>query len=630
LTVVADELTTEQIAEMEFDEDLRDYLDVALAMTGFSKGTANVTPADRHKLLPILRHYAKDPHPFTSCVRDNRKRFGPRAEAICAVVKDLIVGNTRWRGKGKVYTPRALAASEVSYEDMVAEFALKSVPDEFVAFLEEVTEEEIGEMLEDITLAGQRPTKMGAPPDAPTSQGGPAGDNSTGAVESVGGIELPPANANYRPATDATQSCATCVHFQRHPEGDDGYCDLYKCSSDAKYVSDGWESGTPGANQTALSAITGEEGATGMLLSEVFLADGEVEPADAKQKTGPLWKTIARVGTWMFSPGKGQKPIPRPLVFTEDGDVYVGKDKIVVPLSELYRNFKAGAVEHVTIPTSHNDGVLENTGDVIDVRMVKDKEGKPVLQGLLNFTEPDVEGKVRRKSIKNVSSGILFDYIKKDTGHKFKAVLGHVALTNKPWLNGMAPFGVEASEEPATIMGFSEDVRANGGGDNGMSETLLERLGLSSEDEVESRLKELEALKAKDRERDIDLKCSEWEGEKKPAAAIVEARTILLADDGTLELHLSEGSKQVTVTPTDIVERMMKHVPAVDLSEDKSGGEGRASEGGAPPDDTKDENEKADLSADERVEATRLFMHDGKTEAEAIEIVKAKREKKND
>src|SRR4051812_9896833 len=42
---------------------------------------AQVGPDARYKLRGILKHYAKKAHPFAACVRDNRKRFGPRAEA---------------------------------------------------------------------------------------------------------------------------------------------------------------------------------------------------------------------------------------------------------------------------------------------------------------------------------------------------------------------------------------------------------------------------------------------------------------------------------------------------------------------------------------------------------------------
>lgn len=58
-----------------------------------------VTPEAKRRLRGILKHYATKPHPFRACVKDNRKRFGPATEGICAVVKDLIRGTTKWRGK---------------------------------------------------------------------------------------------------------------------------------------------------------------------------------------------------------------------------------------------------------------------------------------------------------------------------------------------------------------------------------------------------------------------------------------------------------------------------------------------------------------------------------------------------
>jgi hypothetical protein len=57
-----------------------------------------VTPENRKRINPIVRHYMKMAHPFTACVRDNTKRFGPeRAKRICAVVKDMGAGTTKWR-----------------------------------------------------------------------------------------------------------------------------------------------------------------------------------------------------------------------------------------------------------------------------------------------------------------------------------------------------------------------------------------------------------------------------------------------------------------------------------------------------------------------------------------------------
>lgn len=63
---------------------------------------AQVGPEERRRLAPLIKHYMSKPHPFTACVRDNTKRFGEeRAKRVCAVVKDLGAGTTKWRkGRG--------------------------------------------------------------------------------------------------------------------------------------------------------------------------------------------------------------------------------------------------------------------------------------------------------------------------------------------------------------------------------------------------------------------------------------------------------------------------------------------------------------------------------------------------
>jgi hypothetical protein len=68
-----------------------------------------VSPEHRKKINSIVKYYRKKPHPFRACVRDNRKRFGPRTEQVCAVVKDMAEGTTKWRKGGK----RSLSAAGV-------------------------------------------------------------------------------------------------------------------------------------------------------------------------------------------------------------------------------------------------------------------------------------------------------------------------------------------------------------------------------------------------------------------------------------------------------------------------------------------------------------------------------------
>lgn len=73
-----------------------------VARGGHSKGTANVSPSDVSNLKPLIRKYNKDPRGFfRGCVADNRKRFGPKTEEYCAVLKDTAKGTTGWRKGAK-------------------------------------------------------------------------------------------------------------------------------------------------------------------------------------------------------------------------------------------------------------------------------------------------------------------------------------------------------------------------------------------------------------------------------------------------------------------------------------------------------------------------------------------------
>ena len=81
-----------------------------------------VSPDARKRINPIVQHYRKSAHPFSECVRDNTKRFGPeRAKRVCAVVKDMGQGRTTWRkGGGKVAEElAALAAAGVARLEVV-------------------------------------------------------------------------------------------------------------------------------------------------------------------------------------------------------------------------------------------------------------------------------------------------------------------------------------------------------------------------------------------------------------------------------------------------------------------------------------------------------------------------------
>jgi hypothetical protein len=88
---------------------------------------SDVSPKEREQLEKLLRHYAKKAKPFTACVRDNMKRFGPgRTEKVCATVKDMIRGTHRWRNSEGVH------ASDEDAPEMTPEVErlLLSIPDD--------------------------------------------------------------------------------------------------------------------------------------------------------------------------------------------------------------------------------------------------------------------------------------------------------------------------------------------------------------------------------------------------------------------------------------------------------------------------------------------------------------------
>lgn len=86
-------LAQEARQEIILDAYINDQLDVLLA-------AKDVGPEARRKLSGLLKYYSKKKNPFRACVRDNMKRFGPgRTERVCATLKDIMMGTTKWRNR---------------------------------------------------------------------------------------------------------------------------------------------------------------------------------------------------------------------------------------------------------------------------------------------------------------------------------------------------------------------------------------------------------------------------------------------------------------------------------------------------------------------------------------------------
>ena len=594
-------------------QEIEEYLNIAFS-NGFSKGTANVSPHDMKKLSPLLKHYGKMAHPFRACVKDNRKRFGPLTEKYCAVLKDLIKGTTSWRSteRKKHLSDEELAEFHLCWEDYPDNYI-----DDFLQNLSELTDEDVKLMLsdKDNILEDDEMTEVElAAGDVAWSQEGSWNDiraklEATLNDHSAYGMDYWVSDVNGSEALVCEKGTDYyVVPFTVDKKGDV----TLSQETDWKPVEKAWV-------ELNMSDDNKDE-----MVAELFFTDTN----QSTDSDGLVWKTFLREGTWAYSPGSGVAT-PKPMTIVAKGKS--DKNKLIISMAELKKNFDAGAIQHVTVPLSHDDKVQENTGFVKKLRFGKDDQGRTTLEAAIDFTEPDIKEKIDRGTIPNVSGGIHFNYIDKEKGKKFNAALGHLALTPKPWLQGMAPFGVKASEN-LNVVGFSEVPQSSdetqGGVEDTMTtiveetnetDTFLSELNMS-EDEVKAALADYQKLQAKARENEINQKVKEWEDAKKSPAVIKEAKAALLADQN-VTLNLSDDGKDVEISLSDLIDRIVAASPEVALADDPI--TDATTSGEAPPDDASEEN----LSDDVKSEARRLFLYEHYTEDDALAEAKRKFEK---
>src|SRR6185436_5419952 len=192
-------------------------------------------------------------------------------------------------------------------------------------------------------------------------------------------------------------------------------------------------------------------------MAEIFL---EAPKGRVVESGGLLWSPIAMEGQWAMRPdGKGGKTrVPLQLVGGHSAN-----QRRKIGLKDILDNFNDGAVEDVTIPTTHNNGPLENQGYVEKLALVDGKsKGKTVkvLMAGENYTNSTAKQKVLEGSARRRSMGLLYDYERTDTGKAYGVALEHVALTPKPWLRGMPKLRrpLAAPDEVATVsLSLSDD-----------------------------------------------------------------------------------------------------------------------------------------------------------------------------
>ena len=194
-----------------------------------------------------------------------------------------------------------------------------------------------------------------------------------------------------------------------------------------------------------------------MNVVELIFSSTEATTDDKVDEKPIIWKDILREGEFPITPGRKRKT---PFKVVPLGKSSVSDDLITISMDELMKSHEDRAFESVTIPLRHpkpedDKEVLNNSGYVEGLRVVK-RDGKHYMQAGLGFTEPDIAGKVRRGTIPNVSSGIVFDFTRKADGKHFASAINHVCLTKQPWIDDLEPFKkVYASDDS---VGAQDDI----------------------------------------------------------------------------------------------------------------------------------------------------------------------------
>jgi hypothetical protein len=258
-------------------------------------------------------------------------------------------------------------------------------------------------------------------------------EHAAGATGKYGPDETfsePPPGANYKKSISPVRRCDTCLHMLA------SVCHLWGSYVEDDYVCADWK----------FDII--EEGTSEdyMSLAEIFFSSPIVEQDD----DGLIWKEALRTGTYPLSPGPNGQAVNKPIIVKLQADDPMKE----VGLNNLVEAFNDRAFEHVTVPLSHKDQVHENTGFIDKLKIVPDKNdpSRHVLLAGYRFTEPEIKGKVERGTIPNNSVGILFNYTRKSDGRTFPQALAHIALTHRPFIRGLKPFGINASDEEVENM----------------------------------------------------------------------------------------------------------------------------------------------------------------------------------
>lgn len=259
-------------------------------------------------------------------------------------------------------------------------------------------------------------------------------------------------------------------------------------------------------------------------MDHMYLRSG-VEDGDFVALGSNLFrKQLLRYGVWDHPKAPG-------------GKLTVTKEFV----TKIVDNFKKGLRDDVPVPKGHDLDALSSVGKIVGLE--QDDSG---LWGIHEIIE-DVD-KIG-KTYTGTSAFIDMAYVDKETGKEHGPVLIHNALTNAPYIKGLAPFEAIALGEDANEAVVISLPSENKGRSNMTVEELLAQLDETSDDDLRK------ALEAKRPELFGSPEGNPEDAEKVIADAKKEAREELvaaLAEKGVTVSLSEENEKDGAKAEVDI------------------------------------------------------------------------------
>jgi hypothetical protein len=258
---------------------------------------------------------------------------------------------------------------------------------------------------------------------------------------------------------------------------------------------------------------------------------------------------------------------------------------------EWVSNFKKKLVDIVYVPFNHSDHPLDNTGFIDDLYIgdSETKPGKKALFAKFNIVLDEVASKIGKTILGN-SIGVE-RFFSPETGEDMGEVMGHIALTNEPYIPHLGEFRAVAFSKDANV-NITNYVMERQANDNHaedsnmtneeilkMQEEILElkRRTKDAEDKAEMsrKEKEFEAEKVKKMEvvafeRDVDSEMTK----------LVLSKKLLPAEkDSEVKFAISLGREKAS----EYINKLAKKADVVELGSRASGSVDNQSGSGEKP-----------------------------------------------